>query len=263
MSGPRAALLLHGIGATARDLEPLAEDLKAAGWQVESPTLKAELRPKRRPPAALARVCLKDYVDEASAAARALAQAAGGLPAVVGHSLGGLLAQKVLEAGLARAGVLLAPASPADARSGRGPTLAQAITFLNIMLATGREERPHRIWGPGYRWGVLNRVPARDRHALYERLAVYDSGRVYADVAFPDKDPSRSASVETRAVTQPLLVLAGRHDRTTPLGDMRRVGAKYPQADYRELAGHGHFLLGEPGSERVRALVIGWMDGLS
>src|SRR3982751_5195960 len=63
----------------------------------------------------LGEVTLNDYIEDARQVARWLAERLGD-PIIFGHSMGGLIAQKLGEEGLARALVLLSPAPPRGIR---------------------------------------------------------------------------------------------------------------------------------------------------
>jgi putative (di)nucleoside polyphosphate hydrolase len=189
MSG--AILMIHGIGCTGQAWDRLAPAFRALGWRVETPTLFADKRTVGKPPADLPLLRLKDYVEAMEAEALRLEAETGQPPVLMGHSMGGLIAQKLVERGVGRAAVLITPASPVDARS--GSALAQAVTFGNVLFSGKPETKPHKIWATGFKWGVLNRVPAA-RHAEIYATAVYDSGGVYNDLAAktPVKAPGKA-----------------------------------------------------------------------
>jgi len=252
-------LMLHGVGSSADAWVKLAPAFRERGWKVVTPTLRDDLRPTANPPAELNKVSLADYVADASALATQIAAEDGAAPVVMGHSMGGMLAQKLAEAGLARGVVLITPASPPDARAGR--SLAQAVTFANILFSGRPENRPHRIWKFGFTSGVLNCVPKARHEALFAQSR-YDSGRVYADLAYPDEDPNRTAFVDDSKIKIPMLVIGGAKDRTTPIADVRKCAEKYKRAgaDYREYANNGHWIVDEPGTDKVIADIAGWLD---
>lgn len=253
-----SVLMIHGVGSSAEAFLKLAPAFRERGWRVEAPTLKPELRRHENPPAELAKVSLADYVADVSEIARRLTAEDGAPPLVVGHSMGGLLAQKLAEAGLVRGAILVTPASPPDAVGAR--SLAQAFTFANILFTGKPEARSHRIWKPGFSWGVLNCV-AKARHAELWKGNLYDSGRVYADLAYPHEDPNRTAFVDESRITAPMLVIGGALDRTTPIDGVRKVAAKYAKvgADYREYATAGHWIVDEPGTDAMIADIFAWI----
>lgn len=254
----KTVLMIHGYGCASDCWGPVAERLKAEGYKVETPTIRADQRKVSGPGAGLAGLSLADYVADMSALAASLAQQDGEAPIVFGHSMGGLIAQKLAEAGLVSGAVLFSPASPADAR-GR-PKLAPVLAFLNAALMSNPQTRTVKQWKTGFKWGVMNAVPASRHDALYARM-VHDSGRVLADLAWPDKDPNKTAHVDANRIKVPLRVVAGALDRTTPVEDMRLVGQKYSAVggDYVEYPSNAHWLIDEPGTDVILDDVLDWL----
>lgn len=251
-------LLIHGYGCAGDVWGPIAARLRAEGFRVETPTIRSAVRTVEGPRAGLAGLTLADYVAEMSALAQTLAKETGKKPLVFGHSMGGLIAQKIAEAGHAAGLVLFAPASPADARG--KPKLSPVFTFLNLALQSKPETRAGKMWKPGFKFGVMNAVPAPRHDGLYAKM-VHDSGQVLSDLAWPHKDPNKAAHVDSAKVTVPVLVLAGGLDRTTPPEDVRRVGQKYATADYREYPQNAHYLIDEPNTMKILDDVIAWLTG--
>lgn len=217
-----AIIMLHGVGGTGETWSRFAPAFRAKGWRVETPTLRPDKRLAENPPADLPTLRLKDYIDDIAALAAALEAETGIPPVLFGHSMGGLVVQKLLERGVGRAGVLVTPASPADCRGPRAP--AQAVTFANILFSGDVGGKSHKIWRWGFSWGVLNRVPRAKHPGIYAGT-VYDSGGVYTDIAYPDRDPARSAHVDETKITAPILTLGGARDRAVPIGDVRLLAA--------------------------------------
>jgi alpha-beta hydrolase superfamily lysophospholipase len=251
-------LLIHGYGCAGDVWGPVAARLRAEGYRVEAPTIRSAVRTVEGPRAGLAGLTLADYVAEMSALAQTLAKETGKKPLVIGHSMGGLIAQKVAEAGHAAGLVLFAPASPADARG--KPKLTPVFTFLNLALSSKPETKAGKMWKQGFKFGVMNAVPAARHDGLYAKM-VYDSGQVLADLAWPDKDPNKTAYVDAAKVTTPVLVLAGALDRTTPLSDVRLVGEKYANADFKLYPSNAHYLIDEPNTMKILDDVIAWLTG--
>ena len=96
-------LFLHGAFATHACWRGWVAAFADRGWNATAASFRGRLGvgPER------ARgVSLKDYLEDALQVIASLDQP----PIVIGHSMGGLLAQKIAELGRCRAAVLLAPA---------------------------------------------------------------------------------------------------------------------------------------------------------
>ncbi len=256
MSG--VILMVHGVGGTADAFSRLAPAFREKGWRVETPTLRPDKRVAENPPADLPTLRFRDYVADIEALARALEAETGVAPVLFGHSMGGLIVQKVLERGVGRAGVLITPATPGDCRGARD--LAQAVTFANILFSGNPATKSHKIWRRGFSWGVLNRVP-KAKHAGIFAGTVYDSGGVYNDIAYPDRDPERIAFVDETKIKAPMLTLGAVKDRAVPIGDVRLTAEKYSRidGDYLEYPDNAHWILDEPGTDGVISDILTWL----
>jgi Lysophospholipase len=193
----------------------------------------------------IGRQSLADFVDDAAAAARELVR-----PIVIGHSLGGLVAQLLAARNLVRAAVLVSPAPPRGISVLSPPILVRMASYLPALLFSRRflASPPHLDAL------VLNRVPPAERAAVRDRF-VPDSGRAAREIALG------AFKVSASAVGIPMLVVGAEHDHFIPVGVSRRIASKY-QAAFHVAQGHGHFLFAEPGWESEVGVILDWIDAL-
>jgi pimeloyl-ACP methyl ester carboxylesterase len=178
-------------------------------------------------------------------------------PILVGHSMGGLLAQMLAARGLAKAIVLLAPAAPAGIFA-VAPSVIHSFWSIQTTWAFWR--RPVRPTFPEATFSMLHLVPEAERGAIYDRL-VYDSGRVVFEIGYWFFDATGASHVNASQVTCPVLVIAGAQDRITPAWAVHQVARKYgDRATYRAFDDHAHWVIGEPGWEEVAGAVMDWLD---
>lgn len=251
----KTLLMIHGVGCGGDVWDRMKPDFTMAGWTCESPTLYPDLRTKSTPPDGLADLTLADYVSSAQKHANEIEARDGVAPVIIGHSMGGLIAQKLVASGAARGGIFLTPAQPEGCTV---TDLRVLRTFWNI-LKVGQKNVPGGVFkvGPkGFSWGVLNAVP-RERHDEIYADALFDSGRVYHDLANPD-------AIDESKITVPTLTIGAKKDRATVIKAVRKVGAKYAKAahpgDYIEYGRHAHWIVDEPGTEQVSADILEWLD---
>lgn len=246
-------LMIHGIGCDASAWDRMKPIFEAGGWTCEAVTLFADRRVKTNPPESLPELGLADYIDAAAAEAQRLAARDGAKPAVMGHSMGGLIAQVLAERGEVSKAVFLTPAQTKDCAAIGLPVV---WTFLNVLLQQDRK-KSYKIWKSGFRWGVLNRVP-KTRHDEIYAGALYDSGKVYGDI-------SDGITVDEAKVMIPTLTIAASHDRATLPQGVRKVAAKYARSpvkgDFIEYPDHAHWIIDEPGTDKVAADILGWLAG--
>ena len=229
---------------------------EARGFNCITPTLPChDMAPGDPPDSRLGTLGLLDYADDLEQAVRALDET----PILVGHSMGGLLAQILASRDAAKALVLLAPAPP------RGILALQpAIVrgFRSALVRRGFWKKPFRLTFDETAWLVLNRLSRAEQESVYRQL-VYESGRALCEIGFWFLDSGAASRVDAAQVTCPVRVICGEQDRITPPAVARRIAGKYGRvSSYRELAGHGHWLVGEPGWETICEDISAWLNSL-
>jgi len=254
MSGK--VVLIHGASVGGWCLGGFASQLKGRGWSCYVPDLRHHGDgPTTEPDPQLATTSIRDY-------ARDMAQLVEGLdeiPVIIGHSMGGLIAQQLAADGLARALVLLSPSAP----SGILPSTDAEFLFATQLMAAGP------FWSMALQpifeiaeTSSLNKLDPASRRRVFERLGP-ESGRALFELFFWMFDESRATTVASEAVTCPVLILAGSEDRIVSAQTSRRIAALYGErATFVEVPDHGHFLPMEPGWERLAELAADWMAKL-
>ena len=244
-------LMIHGVGCDGSAWNAMKPMFESGGWTCEAMTLFPDQRVRENPPASLPQLGLSDYIDAAAAEARRLTARDGAKPAVIGHSMGGLIAQVLAERGEVSKAVFLTPAQPKECAVIGLPV---AWTFLNIILQQNRK-KSYKVWKTGFKWGVLNRVPEARHDAIYAE-ALYDSGKVYGEL-------TDGITVDESNVMIPTLTIAGAKDRATLPKGVRKVAAKYAKSpvkgDFIEYPDHAHWIVDEPGTDMVVADIAAWL----
>jgi non-heme chloroperoxidase len=234
-------LFIHGTFAGAWQFEELQRYFAALGYPSHAINLRGHHG--SRPVPDLGRVSVLDYVDDALPVARAL-----GRPIVVGHSMGGLVAQKLAEAGVTSAAVLLCAAPP------KGISIFSPSLFVKQLKHAREILLSHPIMPDARDINDLafNRIPPAERPALLARL-VPESGRAGREMSFG------AIAVDEQKVRCPVLSISAEDDRFVVARVGRQIARKY-RADHLHFTGHGHFITGEPGWEAVAAEVARWLE---
>ena len=251
MTARLPVVMIHGAFCGSWVFDPWRAIYTAHGFDVHTPNLR-----HHEPGSSLtelARTGMRDYATDLDARLRQL----GGGAIVIGHSLGGLLAQMLAARGHARALILLAPSSP------WGMLSSTAFEFLaaQSLYAEGifwRKAIAPKHWIAAA--NALDLVPEESRLSILQRL-VPESGLAMFETLHWMFDTNRATEVDPRAVACPVLCLVGARDRINPPATVRRLARRYGgRARYEELPNHSHWLTGEPGWERIAGGSLDWLS---
>jgi len=240
----RTVMLVHGMWSRPSAWDNFRAFFEARGYRVVVPALRHRAEPGAEPHPELGVTSIADYADDLAAEIRNLDRK----PVIIGHSMGGLLAQILAARGLVHAAVCLAPAHCAGYMSfDPGP-----LWIFRHQTLSGRFwERPQLPTFETMRYGILNGLPKAEREAMYATL-VPESGRAFFEIAYWFFDRRRATLVNPADVSCPLLMLTGVNDRLTPVHMTKRVVEGYEgRASFETLPGHAHWLPAEPGWERI------------
>jgi pimeloyl-ACP methyl ester carboxylesterase len=249
----RTVLLVHGAFAGGWIFARLGQRLTEAGFRVIAHDLP--LHGKKRPTdggQALGRLSLTDYLSDLLAVTVRLDRA----PIVIGHSLGGLLAQQLAALDRARAAVLLGPVAPWGVFPA---TTLEVLSALGLYRAGSFWDKT--LWpdweiARGYSLDKFERDAGRQ---AFDQLGP-ESGRVLFEVMHWGLDSAHASAVDARRVACPILCLAGSDDRVCSPGTVRSIAHRYRRhATYDVIPGLSHFMFGEPAEGLMFDRIFGWL----
>jgi pimeloyl-ACP methyl ester carboxylesterase len=245
-------VMIHGAFCGGWAFENWRPDFEARGFEVHTPTLRHH-DCGAQPPAALGKTGLRDYADDVEELLDAL-----GEPAIlVGHSMGGLIAQMLAARGRAKALVLLAPSAP----WGMMPSTPFEVASAQALYLAGdfwRKAIDPEPWLASTH--ALDRLEPQMHDRVLARM-VPESGLAAFEIFHWFFDLTHAAKVDARAVTCPILCFSGSADRINPPATVRRIAGRYQgRAQYRELEGFSHWPMAEPGWQKVLAHALFWLE---
>ncbi|WP_018085035.1 alpha/beta hydrolase [Desulfurispora thermophila] len=245
--------MIHGMMCNNLCWENYKNFFVAKNFKCITPNLRYhDMNPEDEPDPRIATTGLLDYVDDLEKEIKKL----GAPPIIMGHSMGGLLAQILGSRGLAKALVLLTPAAPYGI-----PALKYSVikSFAGVIRQWGFWKKSFRFSFDEMVYSVMHLLPRNEQEEAYKRM-VYESGRVAFQIGLWMLDFTRASKVDPEKVQCPVLVIAGREDRITPATVVRKVAEKYKHvATYREFANHAHWVIGEPGWEDIAQYIYEWL----
>lgn len=196
---------------------------------------------------------LSALIDHFDAIVRAQAEK----PILIGHSIGGLIVQLLLQRGLGVAGIAIHPVPPQG-----------IMTFKFSFLKAG--------WGPlgfftpvnqsflmsfnQWKYAFTNGMDYEAQKEAYYKFAIPESKLIVRDTI------TAAAKVVFENPHAPLLITAGSTDHTIPASLNESNYKKYRNSnsitDYKVFQGRNHFVLGQPTWKEDAAYLLDWINKL-
>lgn len=179
-------------------------------------------------------------------------------PAVVGHSFGGLLAQKIAGQGVSAVTVAIDPAPfrgvlplPLSALKSSAPVLGNPLNYTRAVPLTYEQ----------FRYAFANVVDEAEAHELYEKYSVPGPGKPIFQAATANFNPWTEAQVDTHNPDRgPLLILSGEYDHTVPWAiahaSFKQQEKNPGVTEIKEIPDRGHSLTIDHGWQEVAEVAL-------
>ncbi len=174
-------------------------------------------------------------------------------PAIVGHSFGGLITQKLAGLGLASASVAIDPGPfrgvlplPISSLKAAFPVLGKPANRKSSVMLTYEQ----------FRFAFANAVSEDEAKELYKTYPVPGSGLPLFQAAFANFNSKTEASVDTKnSARGPLKIISGEKDNTVPWAianaSFKRQKRNSNLTEIQEIPGRGHSLTIDSGWQDV------------
>lgn len=260
MSKNAPVVFIHGLwlhsdswGAWVDLFGKAGYDAIAPGWPGDGETVEAT----RANPDAVAGHGVQDVVDGYAEAIKGLKDK----PIVIGHSFGGLIAQRLLTEDLAVAAVAI-DAAPIKGIVYLPPS---ALRVASIALRNpANKKRAVSLNAKQFRYGFGNAIPEDESSELYDRWTIPSPGLPLFEAAMANFSKHSPAAVDTKNHDRgPLLLTAGGKDHTVPAAITRSTLKQYRHSgavtDFKEFPDRGHSLALDHGWEDVANYAVDWL----
>lgn len=182
-------------------------------------------------------------------------------PVVIGHSFGGLIAQKLLGQNKAAAAVAIDPAPIKGVKPLPLAQLRSAFPVLGNPLNRGRAKG---LTKAQWRYGFGNALSVEESDALWEQWSIPSPGKPLFEAATANFSPNSPAKVDTANTSRgPLLITGGTVDHTVPFVSAKATHGLYKKSsavtDFHEFDGRGHSLTVDHGWRDVADTALEWL----
>lgn len=255
-------VFIHGLWLHSASWDPWVDyfaahgfDALAPGWPQERDTVTGA----RSHPVIAAELGLEAVLRHYARMASTLTQ----VPVLIGHSVGGLIAQKLLAMRIGRAAVAIAPA-----RVGHAPSIRSCPELRSQLCACrvrGDLTTPLSLTVEQFRYAVAGIITEQESAALFQRYAIPCPGRLLLDLAGDADLLTTRAAVDGDDDSRgPLLLISGQEDRMVPdavtRATYRLYGDSTAVTTFKQFADRAHSLTIDSGWRTVADYVLAWLS---
>jgi pimeloyl-ACP methyl ester carboxylesterase len=260
MAKSTPVLFIHGLWLHATSWTPWVEMFTQAGYDASAPGwpgVPATVAEARDNPDSIGDHGIDDVVEHYSKIIAGL----DAKPILIGHSFGGMIAQKLLGKDLADAAVAI------DAAQIKG-VLPLPLSALRATLPVFRnpanKHRAVSLTAEQFRFAFGNAVPVEESDALFAQWAIPAPGKPLFEAAAANFNPHSPAKVDTdNSGRGPLLLIMGGQDHTVPEAVTRATLKQYRHSeattDIIEFADRAHSLTIDHGWRNVAETTLTWL----
>ena len=176
-------------------------------------------------------------------------------PIAIGHSLGGMIAQIILNRGLVEAAVAIHPAPPLGIVPYEFSFLRGGGKALGLFTSV---KKTYLMSFSDFQYAFVNGMPLEEQKIAYEQNAIPESKTVTRGGL------TKQAAVDWSKSHGPLLITSGSEDTIIPASMNLRNFKKYPQTngsitDYKEFPGRNHYVLGQSTWKEDADYILDWI----
>jgi alpha-beta hydrolase superfamily lysophospholipase len=256
----KTVVLIHGMFMTPLCWEQWLTHLQAKGYICIAPAWPGRDKPveslrANHPDPQLGKLTLKNVVEHFTNTIRGLDEK----PILIGHSMGGLVAQLLLQQGLGAAGVAIDSAPPAGVFTTKWSFLKANWPMINPFIS---KSTPRMMPFDAFQYAFVNTLPLEEQKAAYDRYVVPESRGV------PRDSLTSTARIDFKKGHPPLLLIAGSEDHIIPASLNKTNYSKYLATsqtsasitDFKEFEGRVHFIIGQSNWQEVADYILAWLN---
>jgi pimeloyl-ACP methyl ester carboxylesterase len=253
-------LFIHGLWLHGSSWEPWMTRFRDEGYEPQAPGWPGDgetVESSRQRPEAIGDHGIDDVVGHFAGIIDELPE----LPILIGHSFGGMIAQKLLGQDRAKAAVAI------DAAQIKGvlPVPLSALrATLPVFKNPANKHRAVSLTAEQFRFAFGNAVSEEESDALFERWTIPAPGKPLFEAAAANFNPHSPAKVDTdNQARGPLLLIASGKDQTVPESVTRATLKQYRHSeavtDLTTFPDRGHSLTIDSGWAAVAETCLIWL----
>jgi len=249
----KTVVFIHGLFLNNQSWAEWATFFKEKGYTTYVPAYPShagtpsELR--KNAPDSLGYVTFTDVVNKMEALIETLPEK----PIIIGHSMGGLVAQKLIEKDLAEAAVIISSAPPKG-------VITLKFSFVKSNLGLLNPFKGNSIHYPTKKWfhyAFANTLSKEESDIIFDRYVVPESRNI------PRETLKKAGKIDFKKPHAPMLFISGKEDHIIPASLNKKNFKRYKDVksvrEHKIFKGRDHFITGEDGWEEVANYVYNWV----
>jgi len=225
----------------------------APAWPYKDGTAK-ELRARQPNDTLLAGLTLDSVINYYAAIAKACPEK----PILIGHSLGGLIVQVLVNRGLGDAGVAIHPVPTKGVIPYERSSVRSITSSLGLFTSS---QKTYMMSFSRWQYAFTNGMPLDQQKSTYNDFTIPESKMVARGGL------SKAAKVNYQIMHAPLLITSGTDDNILPAHLNKRNFNRYQDngsiITYKEFAGRNHFVLGQLTWKEDADYILSWISKYS
>jgi pimeloyl-ACP methyl ester carboxylesterase len=204
----------------------------------------------RQPNADIASIRLTQLVDYYADIINTLPEK----PIVIGHSIGGLVTQLLMQRNLVAYGAVIHSVPTKGVNTFKWSALKAGWRGLGYFTST---RKAYLMSFKTWQYAFTNGMPLNDQQAAYDQYVIPESKLVCRDWM------TKLAKVDYKKPHAPLLFISGSTDNIVPASfnydNYRKYQDSNSVTDYKEFEGRNHYVLGQPTWKEDADYILDWV----
>ncbi|MFO7844091.1 MAG: alpha/beta hydrolase [Bacteroidales bacterium] len=249
----KTVVFIHGLFLNNQSWAEWETFFKEKGYTTYAPTYPnhegTPFKLRKNAPDSLGFVTFTDVVNKMKAFIDTLPEK----PIIVGHSMGGLVAQKLIEKDLAEAAVIISSAPPKG-------VITLKFSFAKSNLGLLNPFKGNSIHYPTKKWfhyAFTNTLSREKSDSLFDKFVVPESRNI------PRETLKKTGKIDFKKPHAPMLFISGKEDHIIPASLNKKNFKRYKDEksirEHKIFEGRDHFIAGEDGWKEVANYVHNWL----
>lgn len=252
----KTIVFIHGLFVNPASWDEWKAYFEAKGYKCYTPANPyhegnpADLRKHIDP--RLARVNFEDVVNNIARLIDSLPEK----PIIIGHSMAGLVVQKLIAMNKAAAGICIDGAPPVG-------IITLKWSFWKANLPAINPFKGNSVFVPTKKWfyyAFCNTMTRAESDKVFDEIAVPESRNI------PRGTLKSFAKIDLKKPHNPLLIIAGEKDHIVPASLNKKNFEAYKDTSsiiaFKEFKGRSHYICGEPDWQEVAGYVLNWLNSI-